>query len=285
MASDYLDPLEKLMYPERVNYANGVLLDENDFKSEQAYFRGRLGRALAYLHGFGTVAGLEVTKTQNNKHIIQVKPGLAIDRLGRLIELPIPYCIRAEKWFDSQNKDGLKESYANSSDGNTPKAVVADLFISFNNCERGMTPSFGGGNVDATDAFTTARLRDSATLKLILRSQPEQDKPRQKSPYDALPDEIPSFNDAMNELRKFKLKTAWKESDFWNPDDNSINKGPEYTDEQNGTEVLLARIRLPSTNNPMQYDTNGEVQFKNDIRVFSYTSFELFWLIKATRGN
>lgn len=285
MASQYLDPLEKLLYPDRVNYANGVLLDENDFKAEQDYFRGRLSRALAYLHGLGTVAGLEVTETEAQSHIIQVKPGLAIDRLGRLIELPVPYCIRAKEWFEAQNDNGLQESYANSSDGNGPKAVVTDVFIKFNNCERGMTPCFGVGNVDATDAFTAERLRDGAGLDLVLRTQPEQDKPRQKAPYDSLPDENLSFSDAMNELLKFKIKEGWREADFWNTSDNTINKEPEYGAEQNGTEVMLARVRLPATENPMKYDTNGAIEIINDIRVLSLGAFELIWLIKATGGN
>ena len=92
MASDYSDPLETLLYPDRVNYANGVLLDEKDFKAEQAYFRGRMGRALSYLHGFGTVAGLKVVTVSSDPHTIRVMPGLAIDRIGRLIELHVPYC-------------------------------------------------------------------------------------------------------------------------------------------------------------------------------------------------
>lgn len=285
MTSRYLDPLEQLHYPDRVNYANGVLLDENDFKAEQTYFRGRLSRTLAYLHGFGTVAGLEVSTTEADAHKIQVKPGLAVDRLGRLIELPIPYCVRAEKWFEAQDENGLQESYANSTDGNGPKAVVADIFIKFNNCERGMTPCFGVGNVDATDAFTYERLRDSATLDLVLRTQPEQDKPRQKAPYDLLSDENLSYSDAIKELRKFKMEEGWQESDFWNTFDSTIKKGPEYGAEQNGTEVMLARIRLPATDNPIQYDTNGAIEIDNDIRVLSLNTFELFWLIKATRGN
>ena len=284
MSTQYSDPLERPLYPDRVNYANGVLLDENDFKAEQTYFRGRISRILSSLYGLGTVAGLEVATTQEDNHVLKVNPGIAIDRLGRLIELSIPHCIRAEKWFDSQNENALKESYANSSDGNTPKAVVADVFISFNTCERGMTPSFGVGNVDATDAFTSHRLRDSAKLDMVLRTQTEGLKPSQKPPYDELPDENLSFSEAMEAMKKFKIEKAWKETEFWNKAGNTIEKGPEYVEKQNGTEVLLARVRLPATVNPIKYDTNGAIAIDNGIRVFSLSSFELFWLIKTTRG-
>ena len=55
------DPLsEKVQSPDRLFFATGVLLDAEDFKAEQLYHRGRLSRALAYLHGYGTVAGLKV---------------------------------------------------------------------------------------------------------------------------------------------------------------------------------------------------------------------------------
>jgi hypothetical protein len=284
MASNYLDPLETLQYPDRVNYANGVLLDEEDFRAEQAYYRGRSGRALSYLHGLGTVAGLNALTLPAEPHILRVTPGLAIDRLGRLIELNVPYCIRAQKWFESQARDKLAESYANSQVNGGSQAVVADLFIRFNTCERGMTPCFGVGNVDATDAFAADRLRDGAALDLIIRTQPEEFKPRQKAPYEALSAGPLGFADAVKELRSVKIESGWRESDFWELSGNKINVGNEYSVGQNGTEVLLARIRFPSTGNPMQYDTNGVIEIQNDIRVLSLNTDELFWLIKVTRG-
>lgn len=283
MAFNYEDPLEKLNYPDRVNYANGVLLDENDFRAEQAYNRGRLGRVLSYLHGLGTVAGLNVLTLPSEPHIIRVMPGLAVDRLGRLIELPVAYCIRAQKWFESQNPDSLVESYANSTEDDGPRAVVADLFIRFSTCERGMTPCFGVGNVDATDAFTAERLRDGIALDLVIRTQPEALKPRQRAPHETLSAGPLAFEEAMEALRKAKVEAGWRESDFWNAADGKINVGNEYGVGQNGTEVLLARIRFPSTDSPMRYDTNGEIGIQNDIRVLSLSTDELFWLIKVTR--
>jgi len=275
--------METLLFPDRVNYANGVLLDENDFQAEQAYFRGRLGRALSYLHGFGTVAGLNVVVLPAEPDVIRVLPGLAVDRLGRLIELHASYCIRARNWFASQNEDTLAESYANSAVDGGPQAVVADLFVKFNTCERGMTPCFGVGNVDATDAFTADRLRDAAALELIIRTQPEADKPRQQAPYEMMSDGPLTFEAAMAELRLVKVEAGWRESEFWNSAKGNINVGNEYSTNQNGTEVMLARIRLPATAGPMQYDTNGDIEIQNDIRVLSLSTDELFWLIKATR--
>jgi len=284
MASKYKDPLENLLYPDRVNYANGVLLDEKDFKAEQTYFRGRLGRALSYLHGFGTVAGLNVLTLESEPHILRVMPGLAVDRLGRLIELHVPYCIRVQNWFAAQDEDALEESYAGSMADGVPQAVVADLFIKFDTCQRGKTPCFGVGNVDATDAFTAERLRDAVGFDLVIRTQPEAEKPRQYAPYEMMSEGPMGFDAAMEELRTTKLEAGWRESEFWNPAAGNINVGDEYSPAQNGTEVMLARIRLPATDSPMAYNTTGSIEIQNDIRVLSLSADELFWLIKATGG-
>ena len=48
------------LWAERVAYTNGMLLDQADFETEQAYHRGRLSMLARYLHGTGTVAGLNV---------------------------------------------------------------------------------------------------------------------------------------------------------------------------------------------------------------------------------
>ena len=121
MSSRHPDPLVQPHDPDRVNYANGVLLDEKDFREEQTYSRSRLARALSYLHGHGTVAGLNVARiTQNvreerevvaDAHVLRVTPGLATDRLGRLIEVPIPYCIRAQKWLEEEYGFGRFDAY------------------------------------------------------------------------------------------------------------------------------------------------------------------------------
>lgn len=92
------------------------------------------------------------------------------------------------------------------------------------------------------------------------------------------------FEAAMEELRTTKLEAGWRESEFWNSAAGNINVGDEYSSEQNGTEVMLARIRLPATDSPMAYNTTGAIEIQNDIRVLSLSADELFWLIKATGG-
>jgi hypothetical protein len=269
MASNYPDPMEAGIRPERVNYENGVLLDENDFKDEQTYFRGRLGRALAFLHGSGTVAGLEVAESLTQAHVIVVNAGLALDPLGRLIELPVPYCIRAPEWFAAQNQQDLAESFANSG----IDRVIVDLFIRFNVCGRGMTPYLGGGNTEGTDAFTYNRLLDGVAFEMEIRTELPPDRPT-PDPFQGLPaidpTDPPSPAEALAAIKNHKYTRAWDEDKLSGTSDNR---------------VLLSRIQLPCTESPMTYDTNGSIVFNDSVRLLSFTSIELFWLINAMRGD
>jgi hypothetical protein len=97
------DPLEdRDLRPDRLHYATGAMLDRDDFLSEQLYHRGRLARALASLHGSGTVAGLrvEVRPLGETEETLNVTPGLAVDRMGRLVEVPRPACLRLGRWME-----------------------------------------------------------------------------------------------------------------------------------------------------------------------------------------
>ena len=278
------DPLEKPQEPARVNYANGVLLDEKDFRAEQTYLRGRLSRALAHLHGEGTIAGLEVSSKPGNDHVITISPGLAIDRIGRIIELRSPYCVRAKSWFDGQEEDTRRASYENS----RAEAAVADLFVRFHTCPSGMTPAFGSGNVDATDAFVPSRLVDSVAFEMHLRTEPPDLRP-QPDPNHGLdppnPDSPLDPDEALGRIRTYKLRDSWEESLVWNPVDNSVIRGPEHLPEQDGTELLIARLLLPCGGDPPTYDTNGQIAFDNSIRLFCLSVYELSWLIQAMRGD
>src|SRR6266704_3280229 len=177
------DPLYAQPLSERPVYATGMLLDAQDFADEQTYHRVQLARAMAFLAGGGTLAGLRVTHqiaTTGADAVpeeIRVEPGLAVDRLGRLIELPRPACLRLPRWYDAQNAidggDTLKRSaYADlnrflsaraiaEAAGVPDRAVVADVFLRFVACPRGLTPSFAAGPFDALNAVSTSRVRDA----------------------------------------------------------------------------------------------------------------------------
>jgi len=173
------DPLETATNPERVNYATGVLLDARDFQDEQTYHRARLARALQYLVGMGTIAGLGVTPPDANDAELHLKvdPGLALDRYGRLIELDVPECIRLARWFAAQDTSVLRGALHRAPAVPVDLALVADVFLSWHECARAKTPALAAGPFDALDAVVAARLADCHALTLVPRAESTEPPP------------------------------------------------------------------------------------------------------------
>lgn len=76
-----------LRYLKRNRFFSGKLLTAADLELEQEYFREKLKRHNRYLHGFGVVFGLEVSKSGGN---VVISPGLALDCRGNEIVVPEP---------------------------------------------------------------------------------------------------------------------------------------------------------------------------------------------------
>ncbi|MFN8444195.1 MAG: hypothetical protein U0175_25660 [Caldilineaceae bacterium] len=244
--------------PDRLYFATGILLDAQDFQAEQLFHRGRLARTLAYLHGYGTVAGLRVewsaavapdaNNPDGKEEQLLVQPGLAIDRLGRLIEVPRSACIRLDRWYKSQEASDLAAGFhAAPTDG-----VIVDLFIRFVACERGKTPAFAAGPFDALDAVQPSRLRDGYELELVIRKEAEPKLPL--DPWATIdPNAAPEAKiSALHET----IYSAWQEgSDDWDLD------GPvpqqEHALGQDTTALFLARLILPAAEGTPPTRTDG----------------------------
>ena len=72
----------------RNNYFFGKLLDADDYTTEQDYVREKFRRHNRRFHGFGIVAGLEVSidRTGGGARVV-IAPGFALDRRGEEIEV------------------------------------------------------------------------------------------------------------------------------------------------------------------------------------------------------
>jgi hypothetical protein len=264
------DPLLARPNADRLAYATGMLLDAQDFSDEQTYHRGRLARALAFLAGPGTLAGLRVEHVPGSAtqvEEIRVQPGLAVDRLGRLIELPRAACLRLPRWFealaptvDNGRSVPLQASYDDVSGFVSPRftasgtalparALVADVFLRFVACPRGLTPSFAQGPFDALNAVSVARLRDAYELQLIAR-------PGLDTGYDGLP--LPPGGPALGDTtatpqaRRDALQDAvllgWSASGHagGEGEDGGLEPAPEHPAAlADHSAVFLARVLLP----------------------------------------
>lgn len=281
--------------PDRVFYATGVLLDAEDFKAEQLYHRSRLARVLTYLHGCGTAAGLRVTlkpPTLTPDDLanptlfreVVVEPGLAIDRLGRLIEVPNERCIRLKRWYDYHSAQTNKP-LANSLHGAPINGMVLDLFLRFVTREQGRTPAFAYGPYDALNAAVPSRLRDDFELFFILRKP--GDSPRLPLPLN------PWADKTTPEQRREAIYTAWRSSQVQQEGFEAIAPGTdphvEYVTGQDRTSVFLARLTLPATapttvGGPPQWD-GKRVQVSDEGRLFVYSTSALMqWAIAGGAG-
>jgi hypothetical protein len=292
------DSLIMVEGPDRVNYATGVLLNADDFVAEQNYHRGRLARALAYVSGSGTAAGLEVRHDvevpaspgiEGNSERIMIDAGLAIDRLGRLIEVPQHLCLRIDLWYQQQNDDALRRSWFDAdtdadADADADavavgsfSAVVVDVFIRFIACERGKTPAFSSGPFDTIDAVTAARLRDGYQTELVLRE--EAIPPIPQSPW-------PDFStidaaDRPEELRR-AIFDAWQESTSHSTLDG-LAPLAEHAAGQDTSSVFLARLLIPADaavgdGRPQRRDE--AIVVDNDIRPFVVSNNALARLLE-----
>lgn len=271
--------------PDRVFYDEGVMLDAEDFRTEQAYHRGRLARGLLYLFGMGTVAGLRVRHRGGlgtDGEELLVEPGLAIDRFGRQIEVPRPACTRLNRWWNhlaatapdrlsaglgpavarnaAVQPDGWPDDVAASPE--VPAGVFVDVFLRFVECERGLTPAFASGPYDATDAVRPHRLRDG--YELSLHVQPRADGlPVPPDPWQVARAALLGAGNPAHTLHTQSLDT-WREGTTHFGEDGRPPRLPEHPFTADPTSVLLARVLVPARLN----DANRvERRFDGDVLV------------------
>ncbi len=175
--------LRQVEGPDRAFYEEGVMLDADDFRTEQNYHRARLARGFKYLFGMGTIAGLDVSiqgVPASDEEEVRVEPGLALDAHGRLIEVPRPACMRIHRWWLAQvaepdgspNEAGRSElrSGWRAAAGGRPSGVSVDVFLRFAECERALTPALSQGPFDATDGVQPHRIRDGYQLFVAVQA-------------------------------------------------------------------------------------------------------------------
>ena len=264
------DPLYARPRPQRPFYATGMLLDAADFSAEQTYHRGRLAQALALLSGGGTLAGLAVGHAAENlptdrPEEIRVAPGVAIDRLGRLVEIGRPACLRLQRWWDASlaadGGDSLRRAtydnlarflspriQAEAGTGGIPavpaRAVVADVFLRFVACETGFTPSFASGPFDALDAVATARLSDAYELVLVARDA--LDDAFSGLPEPGLDLAAIADPDARRAALQDAVLAGWEASGR-SGQEGQLAPAAEHPRDFDHTAVFLARVLIPAT--------------------------------------
>lgn len=283
---------------DRLNYVQGILLDADSFGDEQLYHRGRLARALAYLSGTGTVAGLEVSyQNASGQDEIEVSPGLAIDPLGRLIEVPRRWCVELGPWFAAQQEADLSDGWL--TEAPAAPMLVADVFVRFVECGRRLAPAFATGPYDALDAVVPSRLRDGFELALVIRTEAQVRRAaidaNAPPPLPVIP--IPGANERLQALlgmtpaarlaaMRADILSAWREgTEFWEndrpprlpehlPADVTFQANDPLEVGRDTTSVLLARVSIQvdiPLSGPPTRTANVDPTVDNELRRFIYS--------------
>lgn len=295
------DDLEKRPPAQRLFLSDGALLTQDHFRAEQLYHRGQAARLGLHLHGAGTIAGLDVTFAPTSGPDVEVRvgPGLALDRLGRLVELPYLSCLDLGDWIDQQANDLLDAARLTA--GTRPPGpdpirddpgtgnpiavpsdhVVADVYLSFHACARNPEPAFATANADTIDGVQPSRVLESGHLRLIVRPLGDD-----RVPSGLAASQLPGPVTIEN-LRDYKRLTAWSlvqpgANPFSLPASGTLTEHITAGNYQNGSEILLARLTIPldlSGAAPAFDDTIDlhQLPFRpnQEIRPYSYSAEEI----------
>jgi hypothetical protein len=266
--------------PKRVFYSTGRMLGVEDFQADQDYHRGRLARALLQLYGAGTISGL-LAQTDGNTDVtkleLQVTPGMAIDRVGRIIEAPRKVCIVLFNWLTEQMQAWVNQQ-TSPVPGQTaipdPNLAIhdgahlmVDLFATFVPCTRGLTPCFAAqDDYDATDAFSANRWLDSFAMQLVLRTETTT-PPTPKDPWKAS-GALPAAGAGLTAATEATIQNLLL----------SATAGPaapavEYPEGFDTTSVFLSRLLIGAAKGaagkPPAFDLT-KISIDNNSRLFLY---------------
>jgi len=199
---------------------------------------------------------------------IEVTPGMAVDRVGRMIEVPRTVCIRIQLWLANQALADLN-SFVTSGSG----LVLIDVFATYVACTRGVTPCFATqDDYSATDAFSANRMLDSFAMRLVLRNDSGAGLP--KDPWNAA-GPVPS-SAITPDIAKSLKQSILAASAGPGATPPFAGSGPTPTEIPPGfdaSSVFLARISIPATagasGEPPNFDLNGII-IDNLARLFLY---------------
>ena len=227
---------------ERLRLVEGLMLSAGHFETEQLYHRSRQSRILIFLHGQGTVAGLDVSYREIESDAggveVVVSPGLAVDGRGRLIELRFESCVHLADWVAqiADDVDGQAELQqgARVGGGGLPDHIALDVTARFATFAHRPEPAFATGNADRIDSVEPSLSVDSC--KLLLDIRPADHELTAETEIS-----IAHQGDAANEatLHRLKRETMWP----------AISQAPDIG-------LHLARLRVPITTSG-----SGEVSF------------------------
>ncbi|GIM91576.1 hypothetical protein [Paractinoplanes toevensis] len=141
----------------------GMLLGVDDFRGMLGHPRAKHLLHQAWLHGPGVIRGYEVTTAE---HEVRVRPGLAVDGMGRELPLRTTQCVDVADWLARGNRKLRWNSKLKLN-------VVATAGYRFTD----PVPQPGGSVLDPLDpaGSSASRYAETVTVDLVEAARPEPD--------------------------------------------------------------------------------------------------------------
>lgn len=144
----------------RPRYFHGMLLDERDFKDEQAYHIKKRWLLNRMLYGCGVVCGLDLKRASGTG--VSIGPGMAFDCRGREIWVPEDYAVEIK---DLLARDDFRDACDDTDPPPLPETYY--LCLSYLECESDPVSSHISDNACKTRGCENSRTQEGFKVGLM----------------------------------------------------------------------------------------------------------------------
>lgn len=150
----------------------GMLLGVEDFRTVDAYHRGKMWFHNSWLHRHGTIWGLKVSLDAELNEV-RVAPGAAVDGLGRELYLQQAACLNLNAWHEKHKDDPELTEIIVEDEESGALTFSGHVVIEFKACLNRQVPALTEP-CDGSDATTAySRVVETVELHLIPGLAPE----------------------------------------------------------------------------------------------------------------
>lgn len=145
-----------------LHFHYGMLLGEEDFRTEQSYHRGKGWLHNAWCHGPGVLWGYGVS-VDLDRGEVRVRPGLLLDRAGREVHLDVESCVNVAARMPSL----LEEAGVPLTDEQSEVVFDAHVTARFHACLGRQVPAIAEPCDGARRDTAYSRVHETVELRLV----------------------------------------------------------------------------------------------------------------------
>jgi len=144
----------------------GMLLGVEDFRTLNAYHRGKTWFHNSWLHGAGVIWGLKVSLSTENNEIL-VAPGMALDGMGRELYLARAACLDLNAWYEKYKDEQALKDAVTVDEESGAISLDAHVVIRSKACLDRQVPALNEPCDSSQVATAYSRTRETVELLLL----------------------------------------------------------------------------------------------------------------------